>query len=226
MNNLNMKDGEDFDVYWDRFNAMMVEVDKTEYKNHFKFLMGHFFIEGAWNVTPEEVLRLKDSMEDAAKNPKSDETVVAALKKAFIALKIENHRCDPKKVPIDTHYQDQRSCYAAWKKFEKRPDFANWKRSDSQKGFYWTQSGQYRMASCPLGYDRNRSYGRSQSYRWGQSRGQSGDQNRSYDRTKSSEDQRISDRPQIPQVPAKRMGQMEEKFEALKATVEKENKDM
>jgi hypothetical protein len=158
---LEMGDDESCEDYWDRFFALVVEMEKEEVENHLLFLMSHFFVEGCIkvrNVSPEETIHLKDSLEKYVADvrvPKNKTEVVPALKKEFISLKIENNHTKMKSAPVnDTHFQDNRSsfnrsCYEAWKSFKNRPDFNNFQRSKSQKGMWRTQSGMYQKASCP-----------------------------------------------------------------------------
>jgi hypothetical protein len=139
-------------------------------------------------------LRLKDSLDNLtgdAKVPKNKDEVIPALRKEFVSLKIENNRAKPKDAPIDTHYQDNRSRYEAWEKFEKRPDFGDFQRSKSQKGFYRNQSGTYHKVSHP---PPGRSFDRSQSNRRFDSRGRSFDSNKSFDRNNSFDRNKSADR--------------------------------
>jgi hypothetical protein len=56
---LEMYDGESSEDYWDRFHAMVVEMEKEEVAEHILYLMSNLFVEGcvkARNVDPEEKL--------------------------------------------------------------------------------------------------------------------------------------------------------------------------
>jgi hypothetical protein len=115
---MEQRDDEDFESYLDRFTANMVEIDKMAYVHHVKYLMGRFFVDRAHDVTPEEILRMKDAMEDTTgdeRKPKNDD-VVSTLKKQVIALKIENNRTSMKtkrEDTVDARYTDNRSRHFA-----------------------------------------------------------------------------------------------------------------
>jgi hypothetical protein len=165
MRKLEMGQEETCEEFWDRFYAIIVEMDKEHVEEHLMYLMSTVFVDScvkAWVVSPEEQIHLKESLERVVPDtnvrvPVNKGLVIKALNQTFVSLKIENNRSMMSMAPIDTNYNDNRSRYDAWKEFERRPDFNKYQRSLSQKGFYRTQSGQYRKASClpPGHFDRS-----------------------------------------------------------------------
>jgi hypothetical protein len=158
--NFHMKDGKTCEEYWDRFHALIKEIEMVDIRAKFMYAFGILFVEEAarkGTINPEETQLLKSCMEQVSEKdrvPKHDVEAIPSLKNEFKHLKIENNRDlgKAKSADIaDTHYgedrsSDNRSRYEAWKDFRNRPDFDKFRRSYSQKGMRRTASRQYRRA--------------------------------------------------------------------------------
>jgi hypothetical protein len=121
MRNLEMGQEETCEEFWDRFYAIIVEMDKEHVEEHLMYLMSTIFVDScvkARAVSPEKQVCLKDSLEKVlpdsyARVPENKGLVIKSLQKTFVSLKIENNQSRMNSAPIDTNYNDNRSRYDA-----------------------------------------------------------------------------------------------------------------
>ena len=174
-----MKEEDTNETYWDKFEVLICDSIREKISEHLYYLLGIMMVEKAYdrgNITAEEKRRLVDAMEThngTDRKPREDDEVFNLLKTEYRKLKIENNRNIKTKPPGSSesscyvHYGENRSRWQRWQNFKQRPDFYKFHRSNSNPGFWRTQSGTYRRAPSrtPSRPSRSSSSRQSSSFR-------------------------------------------------------------
>ena len=168
------KTDEKVEVLMDRFEDMVMEVDRIELATNLKYALSLQFVdrlEKSGKINTGEKLRLKDVIEDENGEPRAGD-VTEKLKKELRKIKVIDNREEvfPRSKEYNTHYvrnNENRSRYNNWRNLLESQGYY---RSKSKPG-YWKND----RATSKNRYVRDDSrFGRSQSNKGQmQSRGKS-----------------------------------------------------